>query len=601
MKKSLIFWFAAVTCAAWILVGCEQETKTEYRDVPGDTVGFQPPADAVEADDLATLEALLADTSGLYTKIVYEGDPGAAITVTAGKTLYLNADSDITLSAGIAVIGKLVVYNGELTPDSNLTGTGTLDVEAGGGLVSDDTLFPGPGGITVSIKKYASLETTATVDTDAKIKAWLTRAGEGRLTLTVTVLTPEQTLAAIGSPAPINYFGRSVPKVAVTNNVEPAGGTTTLTVPAGVLLITSGELNTLTSLTVNGGLIATSADLNALTSLTVNGSLSASGPGATAGVAITLGANADVSFTSIGKLAANITVPAGASFEVLNVTDSNDKTITYTKGSKNVISDIDLTFSGISSITGWTLANDITLTTGQTLFVPAGATKIVVSAGKKITNAGTITLGDGVSLVLATPAATTGGAQIEGAGSLIAGATTITGTWEAVGKTDNASSVAITSGASGVGATIAVADTNAIGLKAGAAGATITQAAGTSNVLTIAVDTTIDLGGTAAAVGAIVLIGDGTNPGEIKLVDAATSIVKTGNTVGGDAFGTAAKIGTKTFATGGAGKAAIYTTVNGAAGKIAQILGGTGNYGLKGGDSSNTITIDGSADVAASG
>jgi hypothetical protein len=116
-------------------------------------------------------------------------------------------------------------------------------------------------------------------------------------------------------------------------------------------------------------------------------------------------------------------------------------------------------------------------------------------------------------------------------------------------------------------------------------------------VLTIAAATTVNLAGAAAAVGQLILTGAASNPAEVKLVDAATSIIKTGNTAGASAFTTAAKIGGKTFATGS--NAAIYTTGNAVAGKLAKILGGTANYGLKGGDADNTIVIDGSQDVAA--
>jgi hypothetical protein len=71
-KRSLIFGIAMTVCLALIFSGCEQETKTEYVNVPGEGGGelFQPPEDAVWTESIAALEALLA--SDLYEDIVDE-------------------------------------------------------------------------------------------------------------------------------------------------------------------------------------------------------------------------------------------------------------------------------------------------------------------------------------------------------------------------------------------------------------------------------------------------------------------------------------------------------------------------------------------------
>ena len=428
------------------------------------------------------------------------------ITVPAGKTLYL-ADGG-TLTSDVAVTGKLVVFGGTFTPGAHLTGAGTLDVEAGGILtVTDDALFTGSGKLgAVNVTKWASLTTSATVDTAAKVTAWLGYAGKGRLTLTVTGITPSATLAAIGSPPAIEYGGYSLPAVKVTNNVDETA--LTFTVPAGVRFTTTGTLGTVAALTVNGGLDAGGATL------------------ASAGASITLGSKGQADLGNV-KLLADVTVPAGAGFQLGAGSDFNTHIVTFTKGRQDIISDIDLAFSGIGA-GGWTLAGDIALTAGQSIVIPASTT-VIVQAGNKITNGGTIVLAPTASLVLATPNAITGGAKIEGAGSLIAGATAITGAWEAVGTTTAASTVTILSAATG--ATITAA-TNATGLKAGAVGATITQAAGASeNALTIAAATAINLAGTTSAALGTILLTANTNPGNLSLT--ATSKILIGAGTGG--------------------------------------------------------------------
>jgi hypothetical protein len=212
-----------------------------------------------------------------------------------------------------------------------------------------------------------------------------------------------------------------------------------------------------------------------------------------------------------------------------------------------------LTFGSGGSIkqSGGATANGITITgiAGLT----AGATYTVESADA--TNAGTLKidvnstleLADGLllataeerelgaselkldansSLVLAGSLGTLG-ATISGAGEVKAGATTITGAWQAVtaaGETPADITIKATA-AKTAEASITGAANNA--LTAGTGG-TITQRAVADNNLTIGAVTTIALGGTSATepVGKIKLTQDGTNPGKLTLA-AATSIIFT--------------------------------------------------------------------------
>jgi hypothetical protein len=170
-----------------------------------------------------------------------------------------------------------------------------------------------------------------------------------------------------------------------------------------------------------------------------------------------------------------------------------------------------------------TVSSDLTITANKTVSVFNGVT-LTVSAGKTITNNGTITLGAGAKLALAT-ASTTSVGKIAGTGVINAGKTVISGAWEAVGATETAGTLTITSAATG--ATITADGTNATGLKAGAAGAAITQNAGTNNALTIATVTTINFGGTDTTTPVCkISLTKGTNTGKLTL-SAATSVIYT--------------------------------------------------------------------------
>jgi hypothetical protein len=190
------------------------------------------------------------------------------------------------------------------------------------------------------------------------------------------------------------------------------------------------------------------------------------------------------------------------------------------------------TVSAITDLNAVTI-EDITIPATEIFIIPGStpgpAKTLTIAAGKTFTYDGAVTIAVGGKLVLATGTGSSV-SKIVGTGKIDAGVTTITGAWEAVGAA--AGSLTITSAATG--ATIG-ATTGATGLKASAAGATITQGIGTSAItsnLSIGVTTKIDLAGsTTAQAGEIILKGDVAYPGKITVGAANTSLVSAG--VGG--------------------------------------------------------------------
>jgi predicted acyltransferase (DUF342 family) len=138
-----------------------------------------------------------------------------------------------------------------------------------------------------------------------------------------------------------------------------------------------------------------------------------------------------------------------------------------------------------------------------------GALTIANTAGVTIPSA---VIPDAKSIALATG----GKIIITGTEGITAGKTKIEGRWEAVGS--GAGTVTILSSTNG--ATITAA-TNATGLKASAAGATITQVEGSGNTLVISQGTTIDL----SAGGSIKLLKHATEGGSINLSHSTAKII----------------------------------------------------------------------------
>jgi hypothetical protein len=265
----------------------------------------------------------------------------------------------------------------------------------------------------------------------------------------------------------------------------------------------------------------------------------------------------------------------------------------------------------------------ITLGAPGTLNITATATAPVTAALElKIEENGTVKLSDGSSLVLEASTTTAGGAKLTGLGKLVAGATEIVGGpetagWQAVftdGSTATVPDIAtenitIKAGPATdpnktiIQANVADTSNDAASFNAVGPGATIAQRALEGNLLTIAASTKIALeentSGTPASpdMGSLMLLGDTTNPGEIKLlgtkgVDAASVTAGSGGT-----GVSVKKIGGVEFQPGNGGLAVISADTGSIFTEMAA--GNTSGVGLKGGnDNKKTITINASAQVS---
>jgi hypothetical protein len=261
-----------------------------------------------------------------------------------------------------------------------------------------------------------------------------------------------------------------------------------------------------------------------------------------------------------GALAADTSVTLTPAFNtVLTVDSADNKKLTFDT-------------AGCTLAKGTlAVASDATIALGENLTVAANAA---------IINNGNISITAAKALMLSA------GSRIAGTGRIDAGKTTIGGAWEAKGTRGTVTIMNTKDNGATITASYAAV------LKAGAAGAVITQAADAGNLLTIGTATTIALGGDGtAAVGTIVLKGAASNPG--KLTFAANGYGTTGNSlIITDAAATIAINGvTKIAGNNGVGK--------GIAGNFN--IGSVAKFGRLGaGASFNSIT-GGSADTVLSG
>jgi hypothetical protein len=264
-----------------------------------------------------------------------------------------------------------------------------------------------------------------------------------------------------------------------------------------------------------------------------------------------------------------------------------------------------ITITGIAGLTAgatYTVASEASV--AGTLKIDANSTLeladglLASTAKERELGASALNLAANSSLVLAGSVSTTdtsAGATIKGCGAsgVKAGATTITGEWQAVGVAGTNVTIKATAAA----ASSITASAATVALTAGT-GATITQAAVADNNLTIGEDTAIVLGGDAtAALGKLILTG-GATPAKLVFEKADSAAVQVGATFTTNTeFGTAAKIGGHTF--GGTAKPEVYTSVANAAGTFLGLKAGADGDDLTGGDADNTITIDSTQAVAA--
>jgi hypothetical protein len=222
-----------------------------------------------------------------------------------------------------------------------------------------------------------------------------------------------------------------------------------------------------------------------------------------------------------------------------------------------------------------------TLTKGTLVIAPdatiAFMENLSVAANAGIVNNGNISTAKALTL--------SAGGRIAGTGTISAGKTAISGAWEVKGPRGT---VAIVNTKDN-GATITAS--YAAGLKAGAAGAVITQAAGAGNVLTIGTATTIALGGNGTtAVGSLVLKGAASDPG--KLTFAANGFGATGNSlITTDAVATIAINGlTRIAGNDGVGKGIAGNFDIGSVVKFSRLGAGASPNSITGGSADTVLS-----------
>ena len=637
MKKSLIFWFAAATCAAWILVGCEQEpeTKTEYVK-SGTVYGAVTAAELQTAIDAAVADGRTLELSG--------------ITLTAGSVNLKTASVKIagTLTLGNNAIIAAAEANVTFADDATVSGDATNVI------VGDPTVFTtakAPGVVVVEPAAGGTLPTTGGVTavkdltltaTAGDVISGLTVYVYGTLTVDAASVAPTGTVKAIGTVsvsgtnsvalagATVDIAGATLTNSAAAEVTLPADvavkaiavGSTDLTitgVSTGLTVgsITNGggnlKLATASSIIKQAGDDDATFTFGAANQVLVKPALADStltlGGATTLVGALSLGDTAKVelgaSATLITAASDAITVgdsggtftPTGAGVTFPAGTEFDGATKTVTLGSAGItIGGSTTTFevnkSGI--LKGKIVLDNTTDSVTLDKAVITGA----ASAAVTFTKSGAVVgLAAGTSLALEDEGAIT----TAGGGKVTAGATEFSGvgTWTAsFTGTAGAATVDITSAATG--ATIAFNANNgnatAGALTASGTNPTITQDDGSGNELVIGANTEIALGGEGAVVGSIVLTGASSDPGKLTFTaygssDVGTSLVTTGNSAA-----TTKVTGLTTVADKGVGVTIVGYFDNSAAASATKVfkLGASNETNsIVGGGDNNNATISG--------
>jgi hypothetical protein len=579
MKK--FFLGMTVLLGVSLLLGCptdsETETKTEY----------------VTNTEMIHLDVVVGGTDSGSTLTALKGylpDDGRALVIGVANV----TDGTLTLTEDLTVPAKKVVYllNGTTldVSDYNLTVQGSVYVGTGAGLkaagtgvvkVTDGYVYPVKGAtLTVagldSVNDGAAQESKSVIGTSKArviantalvITATLDDADEIKDALAVISSGATLGVTAAIKPSAVKDISLGGKRLAIT--ATGAESETELTVPAGVTLTTTDDLDTVVTLDVQGSLYASSATL------------------ATAGAKITVGAGANATLGAF-KVNEDSSVAAGSTLTAAAVTVESGKTLAAAAGStvNHIAFPADATVTGVAAAaSGGVTIGSLTVPAEKTLTVPTSSA---------------LTVDVGGSLVL-TGGDTATGAKLTSAGKLTAGSTEITGNWQAIG-TGSEITIAAT------GATAATISATDGGIFTAGTGATITQLAGADNELSIADHVTIALGGSGTKVGEIVLTGDDTNPG--KLAISANAAITTGNPNSGVAGGLLSNDGITEVASNsytkigvtnlvGDGSAAFLQPTNAPSGadaadasKIVKLTGGVGAT-IKGGGADNDGSISG--------
>ena len=237
MKKSLIFWLAAVTCAAWILVGCEQEAETKTVYDKSGTVYGEVSAAKLEA----IIDAAVTDGRALELNDV---------TLPAGSVNLKTASVTI---AGTLRLGPNAAINAK---DAKVTfaQSATVSGSTGSVIVGDPAVFTAttaPGVVVVEPAAGGTLPATGvtavenlTLGAAGSIPTGLTVYVYGTLTVDADSVAPSGTVKAIGK---VVVTGDTSVIEDVKVNVSAADVTVEddakVTLPSGKTLTIGGTLS----------------------------------------------------------------------------------------------------------------------------------------------------------------------------------------------------------------------------------------------------------------------------------------------------------------------------------------------------------------------
>jgi hypothetical protein len=613
-KRSLIFGIAVFVCSALIFSGCEQEASTE-------TVTVNNGA----AADLTALKTLLVtpgvNTVDYYGELVINNE---SLVIPAGKTVTVK-DGGVTIT-GTSILGVVGTLTLPLGKEIVVTGSNSAVAGSQGVL---DLVSASSTSATKALLYNSLAAATAAFDaaSDPVSNAALVNVNGAELTATAVKTT--KNLIVLGDVT----IGTTPP--ATVGNVYALGrlvfgATADISSYPATFIYTNATLKNTAAVTVTLPADTSSSPIAAIDASTAAFTIAGAGTALTVekiyGNVVLPASLTDV---TISGGSGNITAPAiaiagDAEFSNGGTVTFDDVTLTATKS---------ITLDGPSAVTLKTaksikVGSDPVLTAGATdvALTPASGAKltaaskaVTLSDGNLTITSGALTVAADATLTVTTvdlnidPEASLVLARTDTAtatitGSIVAGATEITGIWTVGG----AAAGTVTILGAEAGATITSSAATAA-FTAGTGG-TITQNAGADNNLTIAADTTIALGGSATKAGEIVLKDTAetstTTNGKLTLIGTIT----TGNTAGTNqasgaplsADGTTevssstayTKIGVENLAGDGSNAkvAATNDPTNGttsAAGKIAKLTGAASGATITGGDDTATDTNHG--------
>jgi hypothetical protein len=476
MKKSLIFWFAAITCAAWILVGCESPTDgTAGAAGASGPIGLsgEVPLELVQAAVDSGSPLILAGvqvTGGgvldlKNANVTVVGAFGTDANPTGGAAYIKAVDANLTFKEGASVkiggggdyfIGTQAhVDKAEGTNAGNVGKAVTALANATGGVVGIENLTLASGLVIPSDLKvfvYGTLDVKGTADVPTG------GYGNGGISAIGTVLITADNTAAMSvstnvdvSNATITYGGTST--VAITLPATLSSPTFKVTGNGGVLKVV-GTTNVTANVTANNGFVEFAGTVTQAT-ITGGGNVRFK-DGTTATGFTTAGSSITASIIEFTNgLSTATSAPLTLSGAVY-IPDTKaitfghaDGTLTLTKGSAiyagtpggtgtakvlEATEEALLTPTATAALTAAVSAKKLTLGTAA-LTLTSG--ELTVEAGAELALSTDLTVTAANATLVLTGAASTDGAKLTGAGKVVLGNANIIGSddgWQAVGE-----------------------------------------------------------------------------------------------------------------------------------------------------------------------